>query len=121
MRYMGGYMGWNCRSPAILAIAASVALAGCASDFITVAPEPPQQFSRLGKAAGSACGSLGILSTSTNFVPMGIHGRYERAYKTALASVPGATGLVDVTIQEDWTWWFIGTSRCVTINGEAIK
>lgn len=114
-------MGLNCRSPAMLVIAASVALAGCASDFITVAPKPPQQFSRLGRATGSACGSLGILGTSTNFVPMGINGRYERAYNIALASVPGSTGLVDVTIQENWAWWLIGTSRCVTINGEAIK
>ncbi len=111
----------NHRSFAILAVAASAALAACASGFTTVAPEPPQQYSRLGRATGSACGSLGILATAYYFVPIGINGRVENAYKNAVASVPGATGLVDVTIQEDWAWWLIGTSRCVTISGEAIK
>lgn len=114
-------MKWNYYSPPILAIAASVALAGCASDFIKVAPEPPPQFSRLGKATGSACGSLGVIATAYHFVPMGLNSRYERAYNNALASVPSATRLVDVTIQENWYWWFIGTARCVTVTGEAIK
>lgn len=109
------------RTPAILAAAASAALVGCASEFTTVAPEPPIQYSRLGKATGSGCGSLGIVATAYYFVPMGVNGRVERAYKNAVASVPGATALVDVTIQEDWTWWLIGTSRCVTVSGEAIK
>ena len=120
MRFMGNTRSSNLSS-AILAITTSILLVGCASDFVTVAPEPPQQFLRLGKATGSACGSLGIFGTSTNFIPMGIHGRYERAYNLALASVPGATSLVDVTIQENWYWWLVGTSRCVTVNGEAIK
>src|SRR6266852_9984007 len=111
----------NHRSLTILTVAASAVLAACASGFTTVAPEPPQQYSRLGKATGSACGSVGVLATAYYFAPMGINGRVENAYKNAVASVPGATGLVDVTIQEDWSWWLIGTSRCVTISGEAIK
>jgi len=111
----------NHRSLTILTVAASAVLAACASGFTTVAPEPPPQYSRLGKATGSACGSLGILATAYYFVPMGINSRVENAYKNAVASVSGATGLVDVTIQEDWNWWVIGTSRCVTISGEAIK
>ena len=114
-------MRGNHRSLAILAAATSAALAACVSGFTTVAPEPPQQYSRLGKATGSACGSLGILATAYYFVPMGFHGRIKNAYDNAVASVPGATALVDVTIQEDWNWWFIGTARCVTISGEAIK
>ena len=109
------------RSPAILALAASVFSAGCASGFTTVAPTPPPQFSRLGKATGSACGSLGILATAYYFVPLGANSRIEDAYKNAVASVPGATALLDVTIQEDWYWWLIGTARCVTISGEAVK
>ena len=117
----GAYMRWDYRSPAMLAVVASIALAGCASEFTTVAPKPPQQFSRLGRATGSACGSLGVIATAYYFVPMGINSRIERAYNEAVASVPGATGLIDVIIQENWNWWFIGTSRCVTISGEAIK
>lgn len=114
-------MRWSYRLPAMLAVAASVVLTGCASGFTTVAPTPPQQYSRLGTTTGTACGSLGILATGYYFIPMGINSRIERAYNEALVSFPGATGLIDVTIQENWSWWFIGTSRCVTITGEAIK
>ena len=111
----------NHRSLTILTVAASAVLAACASGFTTVAPEPPPQYSRLGKATGSACGSLGILATAYYFVPMGNNGRVEQAYKNAVASVPGATSLVNVTIQEDWYWWLIGTAHCVKVTGEAIK
>ena len=114
-------MSGNRRSLCILAVAVSAALAACASGFTTVAPEAPQQYSRLGKATGSACGSLGILSTAFYFVPMAANSRIQKAYDNAVASVLGATALVDVTIQEDWSWWVIGTARCVTISGEAIK
>jgi hypothetical protein len=99
----------------------ATALTGCASGLTTVAPTPPAEYSRLGSTKGSACGSLGIVATAYYFVPMGINDRVERAYKEAVAGVPGATGLVDVTIKEDWYWWVIGTARCVTVTGEAIK
>jgi hypothetical protein len=114
-------MRGNFLSPGILAAAGSAALLGCASQFTTVAPQPPQQYSRLGEATGSACGSLGIFGTASYFVPMGINGRVANAYKNAVDSVPGATALVDVTIQEHWAWWLFATSRCVTVTGEAIK
>lgn len=106
-----------------LAVALTLAslMVGCSSGFTTVAPTPPQQYTRLGVAIGSACGSLGIIATAYYFIPMGINSRVENAYNKAVASVPGATGLIDVTIKEDWTWWLIGTSRCVTVTGEAIK
>jgi hypothetical protein len=52
---------------------------------------------------------------------MGLNTRFHRAYDNAVASVPGATGLVDVTIEESWFWWVIGTARAVTITGEAIR
>lgn len=105
----------------IMAITASYLLAGCASGFTNVAPSPPAQYSRLGPATGSACGSLGIAGTAYYFIPMGINGRVERAYNDAVASVPSATALVDVTMQENWYWWLIGTARCVTVTGEAIR
>ena len=96
-------------------------LGGCASTFTNVAPMPPGKYTRLGTATGSACGSLGLVATAYYFIPMGINSRVERAYANALASVPGATSLVNVTMQENWYWWIIGTVRCVTIAGEAIK
>jgi hypothetical protein len=68
-----------------------------------------------------APGALGIVSTAYYFIPMGLNGRVQRAYDEAVASVPGATGLVDVTIKENWYWWLIGTARTVTVTGEAIR
>ena len=56
-----------------------------------------------------------------NFIPMGLNSRTERAYENALASVPGSTGLMNITYQEDWFWWVLGTGRTVTITGDAIK
>ena len=104
-----------------LAVAVALALAGCASGFTTVAPEPPAHYEKLGPATGKATGSLGILSTAYYFIPMGLNSRVQRAYDAAVRSVPGATGLIDVTVQEDWFWWLIGTGRTVTITGEAIR
>lgn len=106
---------------AILVLASIAMLSGCTSGFTTVSPTPPQQYMRLGHAEGSACGSLGVISTSSYFIPMGLNSRVERAYNNALASMPSATALVDVTVKEDWVWWLIGTARCVTVTGEAIK
>ena len=96
-------------------------LAGCVSEPVTVAPTPPPTFQRLGTAEGKACGSLGVLATAYYVVPMMLNSRVERAYQRAVASVPGATGLINVTYQEDWFWWLIGTARCVTVTGEAIR
>ena len=110
----------KCIMAAVL-LTASGLLGGCASGFTTVTPTPPQEFKRLGAATGSACGSLGVLATAYNFVPMGINSRVQRAYDDAVVNVPDATALIDVTVQEDWYWWFIGTARCVTITGEAVK
>src|SRR5574342_704992 len=104
---------------AVLAIAAL--LAGCESVPVNVAPAPPPKFERLGAASGEACGSLGILFNYAYVIPIGLNDRVERAYQRAVASVPGATALINVTYEEDWYWWFIGTARCVTVSGEAIR
>jgi len=104
-----------------LALASTVTLAGCSSAPVMVAPEPSAQFERLGKAEGSSCGALLIFGSALNFLPAGLNERVENAYASALASVPGATGIIDVTMYENWYWWFVGTSRCVTIKGEAVK
>ncbi len=112
---------WKSGPPALLLLAASLMLGGCASGFTNIAPTPKGEYQKLGAASGSACGSLGLLATAYYFVPMGLNTRVERAYADAVASVPGATGLVDVTVQEDWYWWVLGTARCVTVKGEAIR
>jgi hypothetical protein len=94
---------------------------GCTSGFTTIASKPPKKYEKLGPVSGSASGSLGVLGAAYNFIPMGLNFRVEQAYEEALKSVPGATGLIDVTYQESWFWWIIGTNRTVTISGEAIK
>jgi len=109
------------RACALVAAIASILSVGCASGRTSIAPLPPDNYERLGPATGKACGSLGIVSTAYYFIPMGINSRVERAQQRALESVPGATALVDVTMEEDWYWWLIGTARCVTISGEAIR
>lgn len=106
----------------ILAIIAVFMLGtGCASGFRTVMPQPPEKYEKLGPASGSACGSMLIGPTAYNFIPVMLNSRVARAYQQALDSVPGSTALINVTMQEDWYWWVIGTARCVTIQGEAIR
>lgn len=104
-----------------LLLLCAMLLSGCASGPTMIAPEPPAQYEKLGPATGKASGSLGILATAYYFVPMGLNTRVDRAYDNAVASVPGATGLIDVTIDESWFWWVIGTGRTVTISGVAIR
>ena len=99
----------------------AVLIAACASEPFNVAPRPPEKFEKLGAASGEACGSLLILATAYYFIPVQLNSRVERAYARAVESVPGATGLVNVTMKEDWFWWLIGTARCVTLTGEAIR
>ena len=102
-------------------IALAPSLMGCSSGFTTIAPMPPKKYEKLGHASGSATGSLGIAGTAYHFIPMWLNSRVERAYERALQSVPGATGLIDVTYEESWFWWIIVTSRTVTISGEAVR
>lgn len=94
---------------------------GCASGLTTIAPQPPQKYEKIGRATGAACGSLLIDGTAYNFIPILLNSRVERAYERAVGSVPGATGLVNVSMEESWFWWVIGSTRCVTITGEAIR
>ncbi len=108
--------------PHIIApIIALFLLAGCSSHQVKIEQAPPVKYESLGKAEGSASGSLGLIATAYNFIPIGLNSRSERAYENALESVSGSTGLINVTYQENWFWWVIGTARTVTITGDAIK
>ncbi|MDP3438849.1 MAG: hypothetical protein Q8R95_04565 [Azonexus sp.] len=114
-------MKWNSFKNTLWLLSLSTLIGGCSSGFTNVSPTPPQSFQFLGQTTGTGCGSLGLLATAYHFVPMGINGRVENAYADALSKVPGATSLTNVTIQEDWFWWLIGTARCVTLTGDAVK
>lgn len=104
-----------------LIVLAGLVMSGCASTTVNVAPTPPANYETIGSTTGSSTGSLGVLAAGYYFIPMGLNSRIEKAYQDALANAPGATGLIDVTYQEDWYWWFIGTARKVTVQGTAIK
>ena len=94
---------------------------GCSSQMTMVVPRPPMKYEVLGRTEGSATGSLLIWATAYNFIPILLNSRTERAYRDALGDVPGATGLINVTIHESWFWWVIGSSKTVTVTGDAIK
>ena len=94
---------------------------GCTSGLIMTGKRPPENYQKLGQAKGEACGSLIIGPTAYNFIPVLLNSRVERAYQRALESVPGSASLVNVTLEEYWFWWVIGSTRCVTITGEAVK
>jgi len=98
-----------------------LSVTACGSNFVTIAPRPPAKYEKLGPAEGSAGGFLAIGPTAYNFIPIRLNSRAIRAYNAAVKSVPNATGLINVTYKESWFWWVIGTSRFVTVTGEAIK
>lgn len=99
----------------------STIMGGCSSSLTTLSPKMPVKYEKLGPVKGEATGSLGIFSPTTYFIPMGLNDRAVLAYQDALSKAPGATALAEVTYQESWFWWLIGTGRTVTISGEAIK
>jgi len=105
----------------ILTVLAVVYIAGCASEMTTIMPRLPEKYESMGKASGTACGSLLIDGTAYNFFPILLNSRVERAYQYALESVPGSKALMNVTLEENWYWWVIGSTRCTTISGEAIR
>lgn len=105
----------------VLGFAGCLVLTGCGSAPVLIAPLPPAKYEKIGKAAGEACGSNGILSPPLYFIPMGINSRVETAYQRALESVPGATGLVNIEYGESWFWWVLASTKCTTITGDAVK
>ena len=107
--------------PVLTILSVLTLVSGCSSHNVAIAPTQPEKYEVLGKAEGTGSGSLGLLSTAYNVIPMGLNSRTERAYDNAVKSVPGATGLINVTYQEDWLWWIVGTARNVTIKGDAIR
>ncbi len=107
------------RSNFVSAAMLACAVAGCETVPFNVAPAPPAQYRALGPATGQACGFMGL--GPYTFLPIDLDDRVPRAYAAAVAAVPGATGLVNVTLREDWQWFVLVTRRCVTIQGEAIQ
>lgn len=88
----------------------------CMSNKVMIVAQPHAYAQKLGRVEGTAVGSI-----FQAIIPIGENSRTARAYKNALAKAPGATALTDVTLQEDWYWYYLGTLRVVIISGEAVK
>ena len=106
--------------PWLLASAVLLA-AACQSPLVNLAPLPPAEYEKLGPADAEACGDLYLILPWHQIYARGLIERVERAYEAAVASVPGATGLVNVIHQERWYWWGLASARCTRITGDAIR
>lgn len=96
-----------------------ISITGCSSGYKNISPDLSnkiQGVENLGHVQGRGCGTI-LLS----IIPILQNSRVERAYSDAISKKPNATGLINVTLREKWNWWYLGTTRCVTIEGEAIK
>jgi hypothetical protein len=101
-----------------LALAASSA---CSSGWVDLSPTPPAGYMNLGPAEGEACATYLLALPWHQVFAFGAAERLQRARDAAIASVPDATGLVDVTLQERWAYWLLFSRRCAVVRGDAIR
>jgi hypothetical protein len=102
----------------LLALAASSA---CSSGWVDLSPVPPAGYTNLGPAEGEACATHLLALPWHQLFAIGASDRLQRAREAAIASVPGATGLVDVTLQERWSYWGLFSRRCAIVRGDGIR
>lgn len=102
----------------VLALAASSA---CSSNWVDLSPTPPASYANLGPAEGEACATYPLALPWHQFFAFGASDRLLRARNAAIASVPDATGLVDVTLQERWAYFVLFSRRCAIVRGDAIR
>ena len=106
------------RALAALALAATCA---CSSRWVDLSPLPPAGYANLGRVEGEACTTSLLALPWHQLFAIGANDRLTRARVAAIASVPGATGLVDVTLQERWAWFGLFSRRCAIVRGDAIR
>ena len=105
----------------LAAVVAAAVGAGCASDWVNVAPLPPARYEKLGPSEAEVCGIRYLALPWHQIGARGLRTRLERAYAEAVAQVPGATALIDVSLQERWSYRLLASLHYVTIRGEAIR
>jgi hypothetical protein len=64
--------------------------------------------------SAEACGFQLLL-----FIPIGVNDRLQRAYG-ALQVQAGGAPLVDIEVDERWSYGFVGTRYCTTLKGRAL-
>ncbi len=106
------------RKISMLAMGLGLLMIGCASRTLEVRT-PPAHFSTSCKVLKDVEGSGGGL-LFWGFIPLGVNGRFDNAYREALGSV-GATHLVDMSVVDHWYYIpGLGCVLSVDIKGKAI-
>jgi hypothetical protein len=101
----------------LLPLAAILLTLGCSGTPLKIPTDPMRPSEELlGTASGSATGIMLL-----QLIPIGQNDRFTDAYQEALQSVPGATRLIDVTIQEDWFWAWLLNGYHFTLTGTAVR
>ena len=81
---------------------------------IAAGPLGPNE-KKLGQTFGQDSGVLLF-----GVIPIGQNSRFEGAYNQAVTKVPGATRLVNATIEEKWFWAWVLTGYKFRVRGEAV-
>jgi len=103
----------------LLAMVLGLLMIGCASKTMHVRT-PPADFATSCKVLGAVDGSGGGLLLWGIF-PLGVNGRFNRAYQEALGSM-GGTHLIDTKVVDHWYYIpFFGTVLSVRVEGNAIQ
>ena len=109
----------------VLALALSALALGagsaCSSGWVNLSPLPPARYEKLGPAEGEACATDLLALPWHRFLGLGRGDRLAHARDAALSSVPGASGLLNVTLQESWAYYGLFSRRCATVRGEAFR
>jgi hypothetical protein len=101
-----------------VALAAFIAVvSGCAGTPVTlgskISGEIPVGEERAIKAEG--CGFQLLL-----LIPIGVNDRMSRAYDLLEAKAAGDF-ITDVSVEESWTYGFVGTNYCSKLEAKAIR
>ena len=108
-------------APRLILLAALAATPACSSGWVDLSPLPPAGYVKLGPAEGRGCATYFLALPWHQFIEHGAKDRLVRARSEAIASVPGATGLVGVTLRESWSYWGLFSRRCATLRADAIR
>lgn len=108
------------RATVVLALALGGSTA-CSSGWVDLSPLPPATYEKLGPAEGEACATSLLALPWHQVFAYGGTDRLERAREAALASVAGATGLLDVSLQERWAYFGLFSRRCAIVRGVAFR
>jgi len=97
-------------------ILASV-ISGCASDPITIKSYQAKDLILTSghQVSSEACGFQLLM-----LIPIKINSRYERAFDDLIELAPNEA-ITSLSIQEDWTYCYVGTLYCTKLRATAYK